>query len=427
MKDSDDQTLFLWEADNMSPHMQPRGLLAQSPAEFKGSADMVPYYFSKAGIPFATTNKGIRLHLPVIEHADNTCIMICECQTASIHDIRLVGIKLQSIPDRDSQFLRVSHPLIQGISVGALHGAVLETVYVIKDHAGIMRPSLPSSSSSISLTSGGAATSKSISRPKVEPKDHHMQLILSFDESENDSNIIKIHHMLHRHDSSQAHYYSPGTYGTDTAALKEYVMGGYRVRVPCLPSKLMIPKSDFSLQFLMKQCKTEDEIFIFGSARGAYAALYLAEMIERVGLLSGNEEELAPIVWEVYQDWKRNQFPKTKRQERKRQGLLETIKGFRETVCRPAGRVKFFGLFDMIGCTRKRALTQALWHCSIPSTAQYIRHAVSIDEGRAELSPTLIQSMGENQGMSDIQEVWFPGSHGVSEQSNVLIIFSLID
>lgn len=64
MKDMDDQTLFLWETDNMSPHMPPQGLLAQSPAELKGSADIVLYYFPKAGIPFATTNRGIRLHIP---------------------------------------------------------------------------------------------------------------------------------------------------------------------------------------------------------------------------------------------------------------------------------------------------------------------------------------------------------------------------
>ena len=71
--------------------------------------------------------------------------MNCECQAASKPDIRLVGIKLQSIPDCDNQFLRVNHPLIRDISVCALHGAVLKTVYVIKDYAGIMHPSLPSS------------------------------------------------------------------------------------------------------------------------------------------------------------------------------------------------------------------------------------------------------------------------------------------
>jgi hypothetical protein len=62
-------TIFLWDTDNMSPHMPPQRLLAQSPTGHKGSADMVLYCFFKAGIPFATTNREIRLHiLSVTEH-----------------------------------------------------------------------------------------------------------------------------------------------------------------------------------------------------------------------------------------------------------------------------------------------------------------------------------------------------------------------
>lgn len=155
-------------------------------------------------------------------------------------------------------------------------------------------------------------------------------------------------------------------------------------------------------------------------------AIYLAEMIERVGLLSGNEEELAPIVWETYQDWNRNKFAETKRQKQKQREMLATIKGFRETVCRPAGKAKFPGLFDMIGCFRRWPHPKpTIWPCATPSTAQYIHQAVSIDEGWSELSPTLLQSMGESHGITDAQEIWFAGSHGVSDQPNIVaIVFS---
>ena len=239
MKDSDDQSLFLWEPNNSVPHMVPRGLLAQSPAEFKESADMLPYHFSKASTPFAATNRGIRLHLPLIKHADGGCTMICECQADSQLGLQLVGIKMQSIPDRDSQFFRISHPLIRDISVNALHGAVLETIYVIKDCTGITDPSSVAYGSSTSTVSEKTekSTTKGIPCPKVEPKDHHMQLVLSFDDSENDSNIIKLHHMLHRQDSSQAHHYSSGTYATDTNVLKAYVIGAYKVSRNSLNSR----------------------------------------------------------------------------------------------------------------------------------------------------------------------------------------------
>ena len=54
--------------------------------------------------------------------------MICECQTDSQSALQLVGIKMQSIPDRDNRFFRISHPLVRDNSVNALHGAVLETI-----------------------------------------------------------------------------------------------------------------------------------------------------------------------------------------------------------------------------------------------------------------------------------------------------------
>ncbi|KAE8306946.1 HET-domain-containing protein [Aspergillus transmontanensis] len=64
MKDSDDQTLFAWDNENISEEY-PSGLLARSPADFRSCSDIVPYFFSNNGTPFALTNRGILLHLPL--------------------------------------------------------------------------------------------------------------------------------------------------------------------------------------------------------------------------------------------------------------------------------------------------------------------------------------------------------------------------
>ncbi|KAE8332906.1 heterokaryon incompatibility protein-domain-containing protein [Aspergillus sergii] len=65
MKDSDDQTLFAWDNENISEEYS-SGLLARSPADFRSCSDIVPYFFSNNGTPFALTNRGILLHLPLI-------------------------------------------------------------------------------------------------------------------------------------------------------------------------------------------------------------------------------------------------------------------------------------------------------------------------------------------------------------------------
>lgn len=143
-------------------------------------------------------------------------------------------------------------------------------------------------------------------------------------------------------------------------------------------------------------------------------------MVERVGLLSGNEEKLAFTVWEAFQTWNRYRSSKSKRHIKKQKELFATIQGFQETVCRPAGQVKFIGLFDMIGCSRSKLHPRpATWPCSIPRISQYICHAVSLDEWRTSLYPTLLQPTDENYDMTDIQEIWFSGSHDVSDWSRV--------
>ena len=73
----------------------------------------------------------------------------------------------------------------------------------------------------------------------------------------------------------------------------------------------------------------------------------------------------------------------------------------------------------MIGRACKCPTHGACHHCPIPGTVQYIRHAVSVDEERAELAPNPIRPTGDNKETMDVQQVWIPGSRGVSNQSRI--------
>ncbi|KAE8166820.1 heterokaryon incompatibility protein-domain-containing protein [Aspergillus tamarii] len=65
MKESDDQSLFAWDASDFQG-FNATGLLALTPAFFKNSRNIIPVRSLKNSSPYSVTNKGIRLQLPLI-------------------------------------------------------------------------------------------------------------------------------------------------------------------------------------------------------------------------------------------------------------------------------------------------------------------------------------------------------------------------
>lgn len=73
METSDDQSIFAWEdhcSDDdfalfESHSTLLRGPLARSPAEFSNARDIVPYRQQQASQPYAITNYGLRMHVPL--------------------------------------------------------------------------------------------------------------------------------------------------------------------------------------------------------------------------------------------------------------------------------------------------------------------------------------------------------------------------
>lgn len=51
-------------------------------------------------------------------------------------------------------------------------------------------------------------------------------------------------------------------------------------------------------RFLARRWVPGAKIYLFGFSRGAYTARFLNEMLDYVGLLSADNEELIPFVWE---------------------------------------------------------------------------------------------------------------------------------
>jgi uncharacterized protein (DUF2235 family) len=54
----------------------------------------------------------------------------------------------------------------------------------------------------------------------------------------------------------------------------------------------------------MRHYQTGAKVYIFGFSRGAYTARFLNEMLDYVGLLGPDNEEVVPFIWDAFVSWK---------------------------------------------------------------------------------------------------------------------------
>ncbi|KAJ5325866.1 uncharacterized protein N7506_008968 [Penicillium brevicompactum] len=283
------------------------------------------------------------------------------------------------------------------------------------------------------------------------------QIVLCFDGTGNtfradgtETNILKICRMLKRGDEQHV-YYQPGI-GTEitpgslaATKLKRNTFSGRSKTLSQALGQTFDQHVLGGYRFLMRHYRESSEIFIFGFSRGAYTASYLADMLDYVGLLGPDNEEMVPLIWNAFSDFKMAGF-----KEGRGSAAFSYMKHCRRTLCRPIARIKFLGLFDAVNSVSGlELLTKGR------STAQTIRHAVSTDERRVKFQPVLHRSSarknikkrhahinqpaavpsesvneaedGSNEHVggspkaseetpseddeTDIEELWFPGNH----------------
>lgn len=159
-------------------------------------------------------------------------------------------------------------------------------------------------------------------------------------------------------------------------------------------------------RFLARRWKPGAKIYMFGFSRGAYTARFLNEMLDAVGLLGPDNEELIPFVWEAFSEWKLS--PKSHKKERA--DAYKCMQVCRETMCRPIGEVHFLGLFDTVNSVAEFNAQSDLR--PLPRT---MRHALSIDERRIKFQPVLFEpsfsAAPKDSKDVDVEEVYFAGDH----------------
>jgi uncharacterized protein (DUF2235 family) len=205
----------------------------------------------------------------------------------------------------------------------------------------------------------------------------------------------------------------------------------------------------------MRHYQAGAKVYIFGFSRGAYTARFLNEMLDYVGLLGPDNEEVVPFIWDAFVSWK---LGRTDNNREEKHRAFVTMKISRETLSRPMDRVHFLGMFDAVNSIADFEVNVD----GMPSS-KVVRHAVSIDERRIKFRPVLLRSHkdewvrktslhekkhakkawtndnehnsgppvlpeipnvsppskdqgikvedGDDDDMQDIEEMWFPGGH----------------
>jgi Heterokaryon incompatibility protein (HET) len=108
MKDSDDHSIFAWEALRDTTRLQ--GLLASSPAQYLAAGSIVPHRDWKQSVPYSITNKGLRIELFLLRRNDKRGGYYW-----AILDCHLIGlgyplaVELKALTEDGDQFARVAH------------------------------------------------------------------------------------------------------------------------------------------------------------------------------------------------------------------------------------------------------------------------------------------------------------------------------
>lgn len=195
-------------------------------------------------------------------------------------------------------------------------------------------------------------------------------------------------------------------------------------------------------RFLIFNYTTGDEIYIFGFSRGAFTARSFAGLLSTCGILLRSHASKVTAAIKLYQErdstsdyansvlhFRQEHAPHVCISEDEDEWRCKNVEGYTVGYA-PQLRVTYLGVWDTVGAlgvpNRYRFLQFAnrkyrFHDTSLSRFVRSARHAVAIDEKRADFAPTLwtnIDDMNTNAG-SDTQEIdapyqqkWFPGVHG---------------
>ena len=234
----------------------------------------------------------------------------------------------------------------------------------------------------------------------------------------NQTNVAKLYRTLKK-DPKQVVYYQPGiaTVGYQSLWTREWNLLGFGSSlwtfIDFATGRSLRKKVEAAYSYLASVYEPGDKIFMFGFSRGSHTVRVLAALIKAMGLVTKNETNLTPYVFNVYlaTAHQRHEDPEE---------ADDRIAKFKNTVRTADVKIHFLGVYDTVATImipartwlgifpityirRMRDLPYAIKNDAIST----IRHAVSMDEKRFLFTYDRVEP-AEGQ---DCKEVWFAGDH----------------
>jgi Uncharacterized conserved protein len=229
------------------------------------------------------------------------------------------------------------------------------------------------------------------------------------------TNVVKLYNALAHVDTTgqeQKFYYHPGV-GTNGTWINRALGGG--------TGKGLSLNIMSAYNWLARNYREGDRIWLFGFSRGAYTVRSLGGMISMCGLLdlskfTGRPKDAWDEVQKIFDAY---------REEKPGRIRASARHAFHHTRAGepPAGRtpIHFIGVWDTVGSLGipdDMALLNLLddpenhrfHNTTLGPVVRHARHAVALDEFRQSFLPTLWEKPEGWDGT--LRQVWFPGAHG---------------
>lgn len=219
------------------------------------------------------------------------------------------------------------------------------------------------------------------------------------DASALDTNVRKLYCAL-TNDTSQLKYYDSGV-GTDGTPI-DHLIGGAM-------GEGLFQKVQDCYAFLSYVYDPGDRIFLFGFSRGAYTARSVGGMIAAFGVPNINLDNQTVLnIFTAYREADASKKAQLKTQLTRQYGL-EPVDIAMVGVWDTVGSLGVPGIFFNAFNQKKYGFLDT----SLSDCVQRAYHAVSIDERRAQFSPTLWTNPDGSYRANDarVEQVWFPGVH----------------
>lgn len=157
-------------------------------------------------------------------------------------------------------------------------------------------------------------------------------------------------------------------------------------------------------RYIVQNYAPGDELFFFGFSRGAYTVRSLCGLINNCGILKRPDARLIQSAFDHYKKPGKAYKPKGKKSVE-----------FRKAHSHPDCKITFVGIWDTVGALGIPFSflgfldrEDEFYDTKMGPNISVARHALAIDELRADFEPTVWQ---ERPGV-DLRQVWFAGVHG---------------